>query len=62
MKNLAIGIDDFRRIRESDSSYIDKTLMIKDFLTYKKIVTLITSPQRFGKTLNMTMLRDFFDM
>ena len=61
-RQLAIGIDDFRRIREEDYYYIDKTLLIKDFLTYKKYVTLITRPRRFGKTLNMTMMREFFDI
>ena len=61
-KQLAIGIDDFRRIREEDYFYIDKTLLIRDFLTYKKYVSLITRPRRFGKTLNMTMMREFFDI
>ena len=61
-RQLAIGIDDFRRIREEDYYYIDKTLLIKDFITYKKYVTLITRPRRFGKTLNMTMMREFFDI
>jgi len=60
-KVLPIGEDDFRRIREDHGYYVDKTLMIKDFLDYKNRVTLITRPRRFGKTLNMTMLRDFFD-
>ena len=61
-KPLAIGIDDFRRVREEDYYYIDKSLMIKDFIEYKKYVTLITRPRRFGKSLNMSMLRDFFDI
>jgi len=59
---LAIGIDDFRKIREEQYYYIDKTLMIQDFLTYKNHVSLITRPRRFGKSLNMSMLRDFFDL
>ena len=59
---LAIGIDDFREIREQGYYYVDKTLMIKDFLMYKNKVALITRPRRFGKTLNMTMIRDFFDI
>ena len=59
---LAIGIDDFRRIREGNFYYIDKTLMIKDFIDYENYVSLITRPRRFGKTLNMTMLREFFDI
>ena len=63
-KNLPIGNDDFRMIRESEkeSYYVDKTLMIRDFLDYSNLVTLITRPRRFGKTLNMTMIRDFFDI
>jgi len=63
-KVLPIGKDDFRLIRESKKTnyYIDKTLMIKDFIDYDNLVTLITRPRRFGKTLNMTMLRDFFDV
>ena len=61
-KPLAIGIDDFRRIREGNYYYIDKTLMIKDFIKYGNLVSLITRPRRFGKTLNMTMLREFFDI
>ena len=62
LKPLAIGIDDFRRIREEQYYYVDKTLLIKDFLDDKKYVSLITRPRRFGKTLNMTMLREFFDI
>jgi len=63
-KILPIGNDDFRMIRESEkeSYYVDKTLMIKDLLDYSNLVTLITRPRRFGKTLNMTMIRDFFDI
>ena len=59
---LPTGIDDFRKIREGNYYYIDKTLMIKDFITYKDHVALITRPRRCGKTLNMTMLREFFDI
>ena len=61
-KPLAIGIDDFRRVREEDYYYIDKSLMIKDFIEYKKYVSLITRPRRFGKSLNMSMLSEFFDI
>ena len=63
-KILPLGMDDFRLLRTSkkESYYIDKTLMIKDFLDYSNYVTLITRPRRFGKTLNMTMIRDFFDI
>jgi len=61
-KALALGIDDFRRVREGDYFYIDKSLMIKDFIEYRKYVSLITRPRRFGKSLNISMLREFFDI
>ena len=63
-KILPIGKDDFRKIRESELEYyyVDKTMMIQDFVAFGGEVTLITRPRRFGKTLNMTMLRDFFDI
>lgn len=60
-QRLPIGADDFRKIREANLYYIDKTLMIKDFIESGGEVTLITRPRRFGKTLNMSMIRDFFD-
>ena len=58
---LPIDKDDFRKIREGEveNYYVDKTLMIRDFIEYGSEVTLITRPRRFGKTLNMTILRDF---
>ena len=59
---LPIGNDDFRKLREKGSYYVDKTLMIKDFIEMKDEVALIARPRRFGKTLNMTMLREFFDI
>ncbi|MCL2126595.1 MAG: AAA family ATPase, partial [Oscillospiraceae bacterium] len=63
MRNsLPIGIDSFRKIREEGRYYVDKTLMIKDFIQHGDEVALITRPRRFGKTLNMTMLREFFDI
>jgi len=62
MMALPVGIDDFRKLRERSKYYIDKTMMIKDFITYDDEVSLITRPRRFGKTLNLTMLREFFDM
>lgn len=62
MMRLPIGIDDFEKLRQGGYYYVDKTLMIKDFLEMKDEVALIARPRRFGKTLNMTMLRDFFDI
>jgi len=62
-KVLPVGKSDFRIVRESEieNYYVDKSLMIKDFIEEDKVVTLVTRPRRFGKTLNMTMLREFFD-
>lgn len=61
-KNLPIGNDDFRKLRENDAYYVDKTRMIKDFIEMQDEVALVARPRRFGKTLNMTMLREFFDI
>lgn len=61
-KILPIGNDDFRKLRENDAYYVDKTRMIKDFIEMKDEVALVARPRRFGKTLNMTMLREFFDI
>lgn len=60
--NLPIGNDDFRKLRENGFYYVDKTLMIKDFIEMQDEVALVARPRRFGKTLNMTMLREFFDI
>ena len=60
-KRLGIGVQEFSRLRECGSYYVDKTLMIEEFLESDTEVTLITRPRRFGKTLNMSMLADFFD-
>ena len=62
MKPLPIGIDDFEKVRRGGYYYVDKTLMIRDFLEMRDEVALIARPRRFGKTLNMTMIRDFFDI
>ena len=61
-KTLPIGIDSFREIRETNKYYIDKTMLIRDFIAAEDKVALVTRPRRFGKTLNMTMLREFFDI
>ena len=60
-KALPIGVSDFIRA-QSDYYYVDKTLLIKDILDQKALVTLFTRPRRFGKTLNMDMLRVFFEI
>lgn len=61
-KILPIGTDDFRRLRRNNAYYVDKTRMIKDFIEMQDEVALVARPRRFGKTLNMTMLREFFDI
>lgn len=59
-KPLPIGISDYVRA-QSDYYYVDKTMLIKDFLDQKSLVSLFTRPRRFGKTLNMDMLRVYFE-
>ena len=61
-KALPIGVSDFAKVREQGSYYVDKTMFIAEWLEAQTEVTLITRPRRFGKTLNMTMLREFFDI
>ena len=62
MKKIPIGIDDFKKIRENDIYYIDKTKYIEEILVDTSEVKLFTRPRRFGKTLNMSMLKYFFDI
>ena len=57
---LPIGISDYR-LASTEYYYVDKTMMIKDFLDERPMVSLFTRPRRFGKTLNMDMLRTFFE-
>jgi len=57
---LPIGISDYR-LASTEYYYIDKTLMIKDFIDERPMVSLFTRPRRFGKTLNMDMLRTYFE-
>lgn len=59
---LPVGIDDFRKLRESHFYYVDKTRFIEQLLLNWSEVTLFTRPRRFGKTLNMSMLKSFFDI
>lgn len=60
-KPLPIGISDYVRA-QSEYYYVDKTLLIKELLDQKPLVSLFTRPRRFGKTLNMDMLRVFFEI
>lgn len=61
LKSLPIGISDYVRA-QSEYYYVDKTLLIKEFLDKKPLVSLFTRPRRFGKTLNMDMLRVYFEI
>jgi len=61
IKSLPIGISDYVRA-QSEYYYVDKTLLIKEFLDRRPLVSLFTRPRRFGKTLNMDMLRVFFEI
>ena len=60
-KALPIGVDNFERLIKDGYCYIDKTLLIKELLDLKGGVNLFTRPRRFGKTLNLSMLRYFFE-
>ena len=60
-KPLPIGIEDFEELIQKDYYYIDKTLWIKELIDRKTKAGLFTRPRRFGKTLNLSMLRYFFE-
>jgi len=61
-KRLPVGIDDFAKIRNGNYYYVDKSLLIKDIIKAGSEVTLFTRPRRFGKSLNMSMLKNFFSV
>ncbi len=58
-KPLPVGVDNFQKMMEEGYYYVDKTLFIKELLDLKGEVNLFTRPRRFGKTLNLSMLRYF---
>ena len=60
-KPLPIGIDDFKKLRDNDFYYTDKTLFIKELLDKRSEVSLFTRPRRFGKTLELSMVKYFFE-
>ena len=62
MKKIAIGKQSFEDIRKKDCFYIDKTYFIREWWESKDKATLIARPRRFGKTLNMSMLKQFFSV
>lgn len=60
-KTMPVGYEDFKEVIEKDLYYVDKTQMIKEILDRGGKVNLFTRPRRFGKTLNLSMLRRFFE-
>ena len=62
MRRLPLGIDNFRELIEDEYYFVDKTYFIKDLLDTRAKVTLLTRPRRFGKTLTLSMLKEFFDV
>ncbi len=62
MKKILIGVSDFKNMITGNGYYVDKTLFIKEIIDSGAQVTLFTRPRRFGKTLNLSMLRYFFDL
>ena len=61
-EELPVGIEDFERIRKDGFYYVDKTGLIKGLLENRAYVNLFTRPRRFGKTLNMSMLKYYFEV
>ena len=62
MKRLPTGIENFEEIRSENFYYVDKTMLIRSLFLEEGKVTLFTRPRRFGKTLNMSMLKNFFEV
>ena len=60
--SLPIGIEDFKEVRKDGYYYVDKTALIQQVLEKRSKVTLFTRPRRFGKSLNMSMLKNFFEI
>ncbi len=61
-QGIGIGISDFKMLRLRNNYFIDKSMYIKDIIDNQSGVILVTRPRRFGKTLNMSMLRYYFDI
>jgi hypothetical protein len=61
MKKIVQGLDNFKKLIDVNAYYVDKTLLIKDMIDSSNQIVLMTRPRRFGKTLNMSMLRYFFE-
>ena len=60
-KRIAIGISDYKELVENDFYYVDKTDFIRQVIEEGSKITLLPRPRRFGKTLNLSMLRYFFE-
>ena len=60
-KIISIGMEDFKEIINKNGYFVDKTRMLQQLLDSKSKVTLFTRPRRFGKTLNLSMIRRFFE-
>ena len=60
-KKISIGMEDFKEIIDKNGYFVDKTLMIRELIESNAKVTLFTRPRRFGKTLNQSMIRRFFE-
>jgi hypothetical protein len=60
-KRLPIGLSDFQSLIEKDYYYVDKSLLIKELIDSGASVTILPRPRRFGKTLNLNMLKCFFE-
>ena len=61
MKKLPVGVENFEELRTEDFYYVDKTGFIRELLNHWGKVNLFTRPRRFGKSLNMSMLKYFFE-
>lgn len=61
-RKLPIGMDSFEKIRKNGCYYVDKTMLIEHLLDNWSEVNLFTRPRRFGKTINMSMLKSFFEI
>ena len=61
LKEMPIGIEDFKKLRDRDCYFVDKTMMLKELVDDASDVKLFTRPRRFGKTLNMSMIQYFFE-
>ena len=61
MRPLPIGIDDFKKLRENNFCYVDKSLFIQELLDNRSEVSVFMRPRRFGKTLGLSMLKYYFE-